>query len=297
METVAVTGAGGLIGSRLTERLRGDGVRVLRLVRRAPAGEDEVRWSPAEGTLDAERLEGVDGVVHLAGENVGARWTPERRRRIRESRVEGTALLARALAGLRRPPAVLVQASGVGIYGDRGDAAVDESSPTGTGFMAELGRAWEGASAPAEAAGIRVVRLRLGVVLSREGGAIGRMLLPFRLGLGGPLGSGRQWMPWISLPDAVEVIVRALRDERLSGPVNAVAGSVRNAELTRALGRALRRPAVLPVPAFALRALFGEMADEALLSGQRVVPAKLEALGHPFLHPTLEEGMRAALEG
>lgn len=293
--TIAVTGAGGLIGSALVERLRRDGVPVLRLVRREPRGANEARWDPEGGVVDAAALEGTAGVVHLAGENIGRRWTAEVKRRAWASRVDGTARVARALAGLDAPPPVLVQASAVGIYGDRGDEPLDDGAPTGTGFLAEMGRAWEAASAPAEAAGMRVVRLRFGVVLAAAGGALGKLLLPFRLGAGGRLGSGRQSMPWLSRADAVEIVVRALRDARLRGAVNAVAGSATNADFTDALAGALGRPAIVPVPAFALRALYGEMAEATLLSGQNVVPARLRELGHAFHHPTLEAALAAGI--
>lgn len=295
---IAVTGATGLIGAALTERLRAEGHTVSRLVRDASqAGPDDVVWSPSAGTIDAAALEGVDAAVHLAGENVGVRWTPEVKRRIRDSRVNGTRLLAETLSALPTPPRVLVQASAVGIYGDRGDETLTEDAAPGTGFLADVGREWEAASASAEAAGIRVVKLRLGVVLSERGGALDKMLLPFRMGVGGKIGSGRQWMPWISLDDTVEVIVRAIRDERLRGPVNTVAGAVRNETFTDALGRALHRPTFIPVPAFGIRALFGQMADEALLAGQRVEPARLREIGHVFHHPTLDLALAAALRG
>ena len=295
-ETIAVTGASGLIGSALVERLRSEGYRVLRLVRGAPRGGDEARWDPDGGTVDRAALEGVHGVVHLAGENIGKRWTEEVKRRAWESRVGGTGVLAQALASLETPPRVLVQASAAGIYGDRGDEPLDESAATGTGFLAEMGRAWEAASAPAEGAGIRVVRLRFGVVLSAAGGAVEKMLLPFRMGVGGTVGSGRQYLPWITRADAVEVVLRALRDERLRGVVNAVAGSATNAEFTDARARALHRPAVLPIPALALRALYGEMARATLLASHNLVPARLRELGHAFHHPTLDAALRAALD-
>lgn len=295
---VAVTGATGLIGKAVVERLRREGHAVARLVRGpAKAGAGDVAWDPEAGTIDGAALEGIDAAVHLAGESVAARWTEEKMRRIRDSRVRGTRLLAQTLAHLARRPRVLVQASGVGIYGDRGDEAITEASAPGTGFLAEVGRDWEAASGFAEEVGIRVVKLRLGVVLAKNGGALEQLLLPFRMGVGGRIGSGRQWMPWISLDDAVEVIVRALRDERLRGPVNTVAGAARNAEFTKALGRALHRPTLIPVPAFALRALFGQMADEALLAGQRVEPARLREIGHAFHHPTLDTALAAALAG
>jgi uncharacterized protein (TIGR01777 family) len=293
---VAVSGSTGLIGGALVERLRREGHTVARLVRSAKnAGAGDIAWDPEAGTLDGAALEGMDAVVHLAGENVGTRWTEEKKRRIRDSRIKGTRLISETISRLARPPRVLVQASATGIYGDRGDEALTEASAPGTGFLAEVVRDWEGASGHAESAGIRVVKLRIGVVLTAKGGALERLLLPFRMGVGGRIGTGRQWMPWISLDDAVEVIVRAIRDERLRGPVNAVAGSVRNADFTDALARALHRPALIPVPAFGIRALFGQMADEALLSGQRAEPARLREIGHVFHHPTLDTALAAAL--
>jgi uncharacterized protein (TIGR01777 family) len=293
---VAVSGSTGLIGGALVERLRREGHTVARLVRSAKgAAAGDIPWDPDAGTLDGAALEGMDAVVHLAGENVGTRWTEEKKRRIRDSRIKGTRLISDTISRLARPPRVLVQASATGIYGDRGDEALDETSAPGTGFLAEVVRDWEGASGHAESTGIRVVKLRIGVVLTAKGGALEKLLLPFRMGVGGRIGSGRQWMPWISLDDAVEVILRAIRDERLRGPVNAVAGSVRNADFTDALARALHRPAIFPVPAFGMRALFGQMADEALLAGQRAEPARLREIGHVFHHPTLDTALAAAL--
>ncbi|HEX8245625.1 MAG TPA: TIGR01777 family oxidoreductase [Longimicrobium sp.] len=292
---VAVTGASGLIGSALTRRLEADGHRVLRLVRHAPKGPAEARWDPASGQVDGAALEGVDAVVNLAGENVGERWTDDRRRRIRQSRVEGTRLLAQTLAGLAAKPKVLVNASAVGIYGDRGDERVDEMSAPGGGFLAEVVRDWEAAAEPASQAGIRVVLPRFGVVLSAKGGALARMLTPFRLGAGGTMGRGRQWMSWVSLDDAVDVLYLSLVDERLSGPVNAVAGAVTNQEFTRTLAKVLNRPALVRVPAFALKLAFGEMAKETILSSQRVDHRKLTQLGYSFAQPELEGALRATL--
>ena len=291
---VAVTGASGLLGSALLPALRAAGWTPRALVRRA-AGLGEVRWDPAGGTIDLAALEGLEAAVHLAGESIAAgRWTPAAKQRIRDSRLQGTRLLAESLAKLAHRPRVLVSASAIGIYGDRGDEALDESAGLGADFLATLGREWEAATQSASDAGIRVVQLRLGIILAREGGALGRILTPFRLGVGGPLGSGRQWMSWIAIDDAVAAVVEVLRNDAARGPVNAVSpGPVRNAEFAAQLGKAVHRPAVLPAPAIALRALFGEMADVALLASQRVVPTRLTDLGFRWKYPTLP----TALEG
>jgi uncharacterized protein len=292
---VLVSGARGLIGSALLARLRarGDEIRVLT---RHATGPDEVGWDPARGGLEARSIEGFDAVVHLAGAPIAARWTPGRKALIRESRVAGTRLLARRLAELGRPPRVLVSVSAIGFYGDRGDEVLDEESPPGVGFLPEVCRAWEVAAAPAAACGIRVVHPRLGLVLTPRGGALARMLPPFRLGLGGPLGDGRAWWSWVALDDVVDILARALDDEALAGPVNVVApGAETNRAFARTLGRVLGRPALVPVPAFALRALFGEMADGALLASARVTPARLRAAGHVFRFPGIEEALRHLL--
>jgi len=291
---IAVTGATGFVGSALVPYLTAAGHRVMRVTRGAvAAGSGDVHWDPARGTLDARALDGVDAVIHLAGESIAERWTAERRRRILESRVEGTALMARTLATLVHPPRVLVSASAVGFYGNTGPTEVDEGASAGTGFLASVVQEWEEAADPARAAGIRVVHPRLGVVLSPGGGALARMLLPFKLGAGGPLAGGRQWMSWIAREDLLGVLEFLLLTDSLRGPVNAVAPNpVTNAEFTRTLASVLGRPAVTPVPAFALRLLFGEMADETLLAGQRVRPAALLAAGFPFRHPQLEEALR-----
>ncbi|MGH7562090.1 MAG: TIGR01777 family oxidoreductase [Gemmatimonadales bacterium] len=289
---VAITGASGLLGSTLVPALTAGGHRVTKVVRGRP-GPSDIPWDPAGGRLDPERLAGVDAVIHLAGENIGARWTPERKRRIQESRRDGTRLLAEAMARASRPPPVLVSVSAVGFYGDRGEEVLTDASPPGEGFLPDVALAWEAATAAAESAGIRVARPRLGLVMTPRGGLLRRMLPPFRLGLGGRLASGSQWQSWLSIDDVVEVMHRGLFDERLRGSFNATAPEpVRNAGMTRTLAGLLRCPAVLPVPAAALRLVFGEMADQAILASTRAVPARLEGLGHAFRHPKLE----AALE-
>ena len=293
---VAVTGASGLIGSALVPFLRTAGHEVLRLVRRAPVAADEVGWDPARGEIDRLALEGIDGVVHLSGENVAAgRWTAARKARLRESRVGPTRLLAETLASLARRPRVLVSASAVGLYGDRGEEWVTESSPPADDFLGRLSVAWEAATGPAARAGIRVVNLRTGIVLTPAGGALGKMLLPFRLGLGGVLGSGRQYVSWVAMDDEVGAIRHVLEREDVAGPVNAVAPRpVTNAELTKTLGDVLSRPTLVPAPAFALRLALGEMA-EALLASTRVRPERLVATGYRFLFPELEPALRHVL--
>ncbi len=297
MQRVAVSGASGMIGARLCERLASRGVDVARLVRRPARGPDEIAWEPGANTIDADALAGIDAVVHLAGENVGGgRWNEARKRRILESRERGTRLLAEALAGLARPPRVLVSASAIGFYGDSGDPPVDEQSPAGGGFLARVVRAWEEAAAPARAAGIRVVHPRMGIVLSASGGVLGRLLLPFRLGLGGVVGGGRQPMSWIALADCLAALDHLLGASDLDGPVNLVAPEpVTNAEFTRVLARVLHRPARLPLPAVLVELALGAMGRELLLAGQRVDCARLEASGFAFRYPDLESALRAEL--
>jgi uncharacterized protein len=297
--TVAVSGSTGLIGTALVESLRRDGHRIRRITRSQTGSRSEhIAWNPDTETLDPKALAGVDAIVHLAGENVGERWTEEKKRKIRDSRVKGTRLLAAAAAQVDPSPKVMVSASAVGIYGDRGDEILSEASPEGpaTDFLAQVGRVWEAAAEPAERHGIRVVKLRFGVVLTPEGGALRRMLPPFRLGVGGKLGSGRQWMSWVALSDVVDAIRFALFDTGLSGPANVVAPEpVTNAEFTRTLGSVLGRPTLFTVPAPALRLAFGEMADGTLLASQRAVPQRLQQAGFEFQHPRLEEALRAEL--
>jgi hypothetical protein len=295
--TVAVSGASGLIGTRLCAFLASGGLRVLQLVRRAPRGPHEIAWNPAAGTMDAAALEGVDAVVHLAGANLAAgRWTAARKRELWASRVESTALLARTLAGLAHKPRAFVVGSAIGYYGDSGDAPVDESAPRGTGFLAELCEAWEAAAQPAREAGIRTVHVRTGLVLAGEGGVLAKLAPIFALGLGGPLGSGRQRMSWIALEDLLTVFQRALYEDAWAGPVNAVAPQApSNREFTRALARVLRRPAPFRVPALAIRLGLGQLGREALLAGQRVVPARLQALGFHWRLPRLEDALAEEL--
>jgi uncharacterized protein (TIGR01777 family) len=297
---ILVTGSSGLIGSALTGRLGAAGHEVTRLVRSSGAVQQgRIQWDPAAERLDAESLEGFDAVVHLAGESVATgRWTAAKKERIRSSRVQGTRLLAQTLARLGRPPGVLVSASAVGYYGDRGDESLDEQSAPGSGFLAEVCQEWEAAADPAREAGIRVVHPRIGLVLSASGGALAKMLPLFRLGLGGPLGSGRQYVSWITLDDLVAAICHSISTDSPSGPVNAVAPEpATNRQFTRALGRALRRPARLPAPAFALRAMLGPMADELLLSSTRVIPRRLTASGFAFGDLQLEEALLRLLAG
>jgi uncharacterized protein len=294
---LAVSGASGLIGSVLVPRLRAHGHQVMRLVRR-PAREGEISWDPMGGRLDAGQLEGLDGVIHLAGENIGRRWTRARKQRILESRVRGTRLLSETLARLSPPPQVLVSASAIGIYGNRGDEILTEGSPPGNptqDFLASVCLQWEAAAGQARSAGIRVVHPRLGVVLSPNGGALKKLLLPFRLGIGGRLGSGSQWMSWISIYDAAHALDHLLHQSSLEGPVNLTAPEpVSNRQFTRILARVLRRPAMIPVPAPALQLALGEMAQTALGSA-RVVPVKLLQSRYRFQDADLEGALRRVL--
>ena len=294
---ILISGASGLIGRALTERLRSAGDSVQTLVRRNPEeAEGEIGWDPDAGVLDASRLDGLDAVVHLAGRPISSRWTEETKAEIRDSRVRGTKLLAEVVSQLPREPKVFISASAIGFYGLRGDEPLDETSTPGSGFLADVCQEWEAAAAPARDAGIRTVCLRTGLVLSRAGGMLAQVLLPFKMGAGGVVGTGRQWLSWISLADAAAGIQHAIATAELSGPVNLTAPQpVPNAEFVRTLGKLLGRPTLIPLPAFAVKVLFGEMGDELLLSGQRVLPQKLLASGFQFAHLDLESALRWAL--
>lgn len=293
---VVVSGASGLIGSALVPALEAAGHDVLRLVRRDARGASEVAWDPGAGTVDAARLAGVDAAVSLSGANLNRRWTAARKREIRDSRVSSTSLLARTLAELEPRPRVFVSAGGCGIYGDRGDEVLTEESELGTGFLADVGRAWEAAADPARAAGLRVVSFRQGMVLTRDGGALRQMLLPFKLGVGGRVASGRQWWSWVSLDDLVAAYLFVLESE-LAGPVNLASPSpVTSAAFAKALGRALHRPAVLPVPAFTIKVLFGERGEAVVLEGQRTLPARLLDAGFTFSYADLDAALERALQ-
>jgi uncharacterized protein (TIGR01777 family) len=294
---IVVTGSSGLIGTALRPALEAAGHRMVPMVRGGGGGE-ALRWDPAAGRIDAGGLEGVGAVVNLAGEGIGAkRWNEDQKARIRDSRVRGTALLAETLAKLERPPKVFVSGSAVGYYGDRGDEVLTESSRPGDDFLAGVCQAWEAATAPAREAGVRVSHIRTGIVLSGRGGALAKMLRPFKLGVGGKLGTGGQWMSWISLEDEVGAIVHLLGDDAPAGAVNLTAPNpATNADFTKALGQALGRPTVLPVPKIGLKLLLGgEMAEELLLGGQRALPTRLLDSGYTFAHPDLADALKVAL--
>jgi uncharacterized protein (TIGR01777 family) len=292
---IAASGASGLIGSALVPALRDAGHEVVRLVRRKPESADELEWNPAVGTIDVAGLRGVEGFVNLNGATIDRRWTAARKREILESRVSSTSLLARTAAELDPRAAVLVCAGGVGIYGDRGDEILTEESELGSDFLAEVAIAWEAAAEPARAAGIRVVTFRHGLVLSREGGALGRMLTPFRLGVGGRIGSGKQWWSWVSMDDLVAAYEFALERD-LAGPVNlASPNPVTSRQFVKSLGRALHRPTVFPVPELAVKTIFGEMGETVLLASQRVLPARLLEAGFAFSYPELDPTLAHAL--
>ena len=295
---IAITGSPGFIGTALVPSLTAAGHQVLRLVRseqqRAP---DTIDWNPATSYVDTPALEGIEAVIHLAGEQISGRWTPQKKRKILVSRTQGTHLLAEALGQLRQPPQVMVCASAIGFYGDRGEEWLQEDSPPGSGFLAEVCQQWEAASEPAAKKGIRVVRLRTGIVLSPKGGALAQMLPPFRMGVGGVIGPGTQYMSWIALDDLIGAYQHALATTSLKGPVNAVAPNpVSNREFVKTLGKALSRPAVFPMPSLAVRLAFGEMGVQLLLASARVRPARLRSSGYAFRYPVLESALRHLLD-
>jgi uncharacterized protein len=296
---ILISGASGLVGRALAGVLRAQGHQVARLVRPGSAASaDDISWDPSAATVDVSAMEGADAVVHLSGASVaGGRWTPARKALLRSSRIDTTRVLVDALASLRQKPRVFVCASATGCYGDRGDEILTESSAIGTDFLSLVVRDWEAEAARAEICGIRTVELRFGVILSAEGGALAAMLKPFKFGMGGRLGSGKQWMSWISLEDAVGVVCSAITDEQLTGPLNVVAPNpLRNAEFTRITAAVLHRPAIFAAPAFALRIALGEMADGLLLASLRVMPERLLATGYQFRSPEFELALRAILD-
>ena len=296
---VAISGASGLIGSALSASLRADGHRVLHLTRGGVSGGDAIGWDPDAGRIDAPALEGVDAVVHLAGEGIGEkRWTDEQKRQIRESRVRGTAVLAGAVASRERKPRVFVSGSAIGYYGNRGDEVLTEQSAPGDDFLSQVCVAWEAESQTAADAGVRTVLLRTGIVLDAHGGALAKMLLPFKLGVGGRQGSGKQWMSWVALVDEVGAIRHAIDNEAVRGPVNVVAPNpVTNADFARTLGHALHRPTVLPTPLLPLKLRFGaELVGSLLMASQRVEPSRLMATGYEFTCASLDVALHAILQ-
>jgi uncharacterized protein len=293
---VAITGATGLIGTALSQALRAEGHRVTGITRSQP-GPDQLQWSPSDQRIDAAALRGVDAVVHLAGEPVAARrWSAQVKRRIRDSRISGTTLIAQTLAGLDDGPRTLVSVSGIDYYGDRGDEVLTEHSGPGDTFLADVCKVWEASAEPAREAGIRVVHPRIGIILTSRDGALPRLLPLFKLGLGGRFGSGRQYWSWIALDDVIGVLAHALTTASVTGPLNATAPTpVTNATFTTVLGKVLGRPAWLPVPSFGPRLVLGEMADAMVFHSKRVMPEATLASGYTFRHPDLEAGLRSAL--
>lgn len=294
---VAISGASGLIGSAIVKEYTSHGSEVRPLVRHAPRTPNEIAWDIDAGTIDASKLEGVDVVIHLAGESLAQRWSSDVKRRIVESRLKSTTLLAETLASLTQKPRVFLSGSAIGVYGNRGDEILDENSSLGADFLAQLCKDWENASAPAADAGIRVISLRTGLALSKDGGLLPKMLLPFKMGVGGKLGSGKQWMSWIGLADYVRAAEHVIANENAQGPVNFVSPNpVTNEVFSDVLARVLHRPAFFTVPAFAMKLAMGEMAEEMALASQRVHPTRLRALGFEFKEPTIETALRSAIE-
>jgi len=297
---ILITGSHGLVGSALMPALENTGHKVIRMIRPPMKPEEkEILWNPLEGFIEKEKLEGFDAIVHLAGANISTgRWTVEKKGRIRDSRVKGTRLLAETLAGLKAKPKILASASAIGFYGSRGREVMNEKSSPGSGFLAETCVECEAAAEPARQAGINVVHLRFGIILSPKGGALAKMLPPFKLGLGGKIGNGNQYMSWISMSDVVGAVLHVLKSKELNEPLNIVSQNpVTNFEFTKALGKVLSRPTVFPLPTFAARFALGEMADELLLSSTRVEPSRLKAAGYAFQHNNIEEALRSMLGG
>ncbi|WP_417396577.1 TIGR01777 family oxidoreductase [Gimesia chilikensis] len=297
---VLISGSSGLVGSALSQRLEAEpDCEIVRLVRKQSPDTQQtsVVWNPAEGQLEPQAFDGVDVVVHLGGVNIaGKRWSPEVKQKIFNSRFQSTSLLATKLATLEQKPSVFLCASAVGFYGDRGEERLDEASPRGEGFLADVCQAWEQATQPAQDAGIRVVNMRFGMILDRKGGALGQMLTPFKMGVGGRLGSGKQYWSWIALPDVIDALQFCLNHSELAGPVNFVApDEVTNLEFTKTLGKVLSRPTCLPVPAWGVKTAFGEMGQELMLTSARVVPKKLIEAGFQFQYPQLEDAFRSVL--
>jgi uncharacterized protein (TIGR01777 family) len=294
---ILISGSHGLVGKALIRSLTTDGHDIVRLVRNKPTGAAEIEWNPNEGRIDAAALEGLDVVVHLAGESIASgRWSDEKKRAIRDSRIKGTALLSDALARLSRPPSLFVSASAIGYYGDRGDEVLTETSAPGKDFLSSVCVEWEQATKAAVEKGIRTIYARFGIILDANEGALAKMLMPFRMGVGGRIGNGKQWMSWIAIEDVVNGLRFLIEDRSMSGPVNFVAPNpVTNAEFTKALGRVLSKPTLFPVPAFGARLAFGEMADALLLSSQRVKPSVLQEKGYSFKWSTLDSALRQIL--
>lgn len=295
---ILVSGSHGLVGTALLKRLSSEGHDVSRLVRGKPeAGSRDISWDPVKGTIDVERLNSMEAVIHLAGENIaGGRWTDAKKIAILESRVKGTRVLSEALASLAQPPSTLISASAIGYYGDRREQLLTEDSEPGSDFLADVCKQWEAAAEPAVQKGIRVVFARFGIILDANEGALSKMLPPFRMGAGGRVGDGKQWMSWIALDDVTNALSLVLHTDSLRGPINFVAPEpVTNAEFTKALGTALARPTVFPIPAFAVRLIFGEMADALLLSSQKVAPQVLKSAGYQFAYPNIDDALKHAL--
>jgi len=295
---ILITGASGMIGSELRKLLRLKGHELLLASRRDPDKPDQIKWTVEDGFAEPKKLEGLDAVIHLAGESIsgGLRWSEEKKRAIRDSRVLGTRNVVDTLRNLESKPRVFISGSAIGFYGDRGDEVLTESSGPGDTFLADVSKEWEAESLRANELGIRTVLLRTGIVLTKEGGALGTMLTPFKMGVGGVVGSGKQWMSWISIDDEIGIIDFALENETVEGPINVVAPNpVTNDEFTKSLGAVIHRPTILPLPEFAVNLIFGEMGDALLLASTRVIPEKSQQLGYKFKYPQLDEALKAAL--